>query len=132
MITHLIAIAILALTYGALWHKQPARPRDDEPCDEDGSRPPLLARLANRALEWLVLMPHVSNPAEQKEPVLIMEQSAMPERHTEFFRPVLAAVRSWKPWRRIVLGRAAVVAPTRASRFESKADPNELAAGRAI
>jgi hypothetical protein len=30
MITHIIAVVILAVTYGAFWHNQPARPPNDQ------------------------------------------------------------------------------------------------------
>jgi hypothetical protein len=62
MLTLILGTLIIAMTYGAFWHNQPARP----PNDQRRGHSFRLGRLVNHALEWLVLMPHVSNPAEEK------------------------------------------------------------------
>jgi hypothetical protein len=107
MITLVVGTVILALTYGAFWHKQPARRQNDE----GGDGPFPLGRSVNRALEWLVLMPRLSNAAERKAPILVSEQSAMPEGHTEFLRPMLRDVRGWNP-ARVTRASAAPSVPT--------------------
>jgi len=102
MITLMVGTVVLALTYGAFWRKQPARGQNDD----DGDHPFPLGRLVNRALEWLLLMPHVPSPAERKASG-VSEKSALPEEQTEFLRPVLREVRGWNPERRIPVERAA-------------------------
>ena len=72
MLTLMLSTLVLALTYGAFWCNQPARRQNDDTGDP-GSR---LGRLVNRVLEWLVLMPHLSNPAEKKESVFLMEKAS--------------------------------------------------------
>jgi hypothetical protein len=126
MLALILGTVILALAYGALWHNQPARRQNDERGDEDFR----FGRLVNHALEWLLLMPHVSNPAENKEPARISEKSAIPKRQTAFFRPVLHALRRWNHWRRLLIGRAAVTPPACADLFKSRVDTNALAGGR--
>jgi hypothetical protein len=101
VLTLIIGTLILALTYGAFWHNQPARRRND---DRGEPRFPL-GSLVNRALEWLVLMPHVSNPVEKKEPFFLSGKSVMPDRQTEFFRLVLRALRGLNPRRRTLVAR---------------------------
>ena len=111
MMTHIIAILIPAVAYGALWHNQPARRRNHQ--GADGLFP--VGGWFQRALEWLLLIPHLPNPAEQEEPIPISGKSAAPARLTKFFRPVLQAVRGWNPWTGL---------------FKSKLETNELAAER--
>jgi len=82
MITHLLAITFLALAYGAIWHKQPAR----RPDHQGGDYPFLLGSLVNRALEWLLLIPHVSSAAKKKEPVPISHNSALAKGQTQSLR----------------------------------------------
>lgn len=126
MSTHIIATVILAVTYGAFWHNQPARPRNDQRRDS-GFR---LGRLVNRALEWLVLMPHLSNPAEKKESVFLNGKGVIPVRQTGFFRQVLRALLVWNPWRRILVDRAGMRPSIPPYLFKPKANTNELAAGK--
>jgi len=126
MITLMLGTVILALTYGAFWHNQPARPQNDE-SESDLSR---LGRLVNRALEWLLLMPHASNPLERKEYVSPAEKAVIPARQTEFFRPVPRALRGLSPWLRILVDRTSVKPSISADSFKSKANTNALAAGR--
>jgi len=126
MMTHIIATLILALTYGAFWHNQAAKPRNNARRDPGF----WLGRLVNRALEWLVLMPHLSNPAEKKEPVFLTGNGVIPERQTGFFGQVLGAVLVWKPWRRILADRAGMRPSIPADLFKPKASTNELPAGR--
>jgi hypothetical protein len=126
MITYMIATVILAVTYGALWQNQPARPPNDQSGDP-GFR---LGRLVNRALEWLVLMPHVPNPAEKKEPVFLTGKGVIPEGRTRFFRPVLRARLVRNPWRRILVDRAGMRPSIPAYLFKPTANTNELAAGK--
>jgi hypothetical protein len=76
MLTLILGTVILALTFGAFWQNQPARGPNNER-GEPGFR---LGRLVNRALEWLVLMPHLSNPAETKEPSFLTGKCVMPDR----------------------------------------------------
>ena len=85
MSTHIIATVILAVTCGAFWHNQPARPPNDQRRDS-GFR---LGRLVNRALEWLVLIPHLPDPAEKKESVFLNGKGVIPKRQTGFIRQVL-------------------------------------------
>ena len=80
----MIAIVILAVTYGAFWHNQPARAANNQRRDP-GFR---LGRFVNRALGWLFLMGHLSTPAEKKEPALLNKKRVMPESQTGFFRQV--------------------------------------------
>jgi hypothetical protein len=126
MITHIIATLILALTYGAFWHNQPARPPNDQRRDP-GFR---FGRLVNRALEWLVLMPQLSNPAEKKESVFLTGKDVIPERQTGFFRQVLRALLVWNPWRRILVDRAGMRPSIPTQLLKPKANTNALAAGR--
>jgi hypothetical protein len=125
VITFMIATVILAVTYGAFWHDQPARSPNDQSGDP-GSR---LGRLVNRALEWLVLMPHLSNPVEKKVGVLLVGKGGMPCQ-AEFLRPRLRALRGWKPWRRILVELAAIGHSMPAHLFKPKVNTNELAAGK--
>ena len=126
MITYMIATVILAVTYGAIWHDQPARPPNDQSGDP-GSR---LGRLVNRALEWLVLMPHLSKPAEKKAPVFLTGKGVIPERQTGFFRQVRRALLVWNPWRRILVDLAGMRPSIPADLFKPKVNTNELAAGK--
>lgn len=125
MITYMIATVILAVTYGAFWHDQPARPPNDQSGDP-GSR---LGRLVNLALEWLVLMPHVPNPLEKSEGVFLAGKGVIP-RQAEFFRLVPRALRGLNPWRRILVERDAMGHSIPADLFKPKVDTNALAAGR--
>ena len=125
MLTLMLGTVILALTYGAFWQNQPARRQNDDRGDP-GFR---LGSLVNRALEWLVLMPHLSNPVEKKECVSPTGKRVIP-RQTEFFRPVRRALRGWNPWRRILVDRAVVESSIPAHLFNPKPNTNELAAGR--
>ena len=126
MNTYMIATVILAVTYGAFWHDQPARPPNDQSGDP-GSR---LGRLVNRALEWLVLMPHLSNSAEKKDPVFLSGKGVIPERQIGFSRQVLRAFLAWNPWRRILVDRAGMRPSIPAHLFKPTANTNELAAGK--
>jgi hypothetical protein len=126
MITYMIATVILVVTYGAIWHDQPARPPNDQSGDL-GSR---LGRLVNRALEWLVLMPHLSKPAEKKDPVFLTGKGVISERQTGFFRQVLRALLVWNPWRRILVDRGGMRPSISADLFKPTVNTNELAAGK--
>ena len=66
MIALMLGTLILALTYGAFWHGEPAR-RQNQERERDDSR---FGRLLTRVLAWLLLMPHLSYSVEQKECVL--------------------------------------------------------------
>ena len=126
MLTPMLGTVILALTYGAFWHNQPARRQNDERGDQTF----LLGRPANRALEWLLLMPHVSNPLERKKRVFLTEKGVIPAKQTEFFRPVLRALRGWNPWHRILVDQGAVPPSIPAGLIKSKVNTNELVVGR--
>src|SRR5689334_5944001 len=102
MLTLMLGTVILAVTYGAFWHNQPARP----PSDQKGDAGFRLGRLVNRALEWLALMPHLSNPVEKKDPVFHAGKGVIPDREPGFFRQVLRAFLMWNPWHRILVDHA--------------------------
>jgi len=102
MISLIVGTVILALTYGAFWHKQPGRGQNDD----GGDHPFPFGHFVNRALEWLVLMRRLPSAAERKAPG-VSKKSARPEEQTEFLRPVLREVRGWNPERRIPVERAA-------------------------
>lgn len=128
MLTLMVGTVILALIYGAFWHNRPARPQNDE-SESDLS---WLERMVNRALEWLVLMPHVSNPLERKEYVSPAVKGVIPVRQSELFRPVLRALRGLNPWHRLLVDRNAVGAVELSMPTDSfeKANTHGLAAGR--
>ena len=126
MSTHIIALVILAVTYGAFWHNQSARPPNDQGRDP-GFR---LGRLVNRALEWLVIMPHLSDPAEKKASVFLNGKGVTPDRQTGFFRQVLRAFLVWNPRGRILVDRGGMRPSIPADLFKTKANTNELAAGK--
>ena len=127
MSTHIIATVILAVTYGAFWHDQPARPPNDQRRDP-GFR---LGRLVNRALEWLVLMPHLSNPAEKKESVFLNGKG-----HTGEANRVLSTSAPCSPDVEPVAsnprGPCWNATLDTAYLFKPKANTNELAAGKTI
>ncbi len=81
MLTLIFGTLILALTYGAFWHSEPAG-RQTQQSRRDDSR---FGRLLSRALDWLLLMPHPSYPVEQKE----WGKRAIP-RQTAFLRELSA------------------------------------------
>src|SRR5512138_2984839 len=81
MIALMLGTLILALTYGAFWHGEPAR-RQSQQREHDDSR---VGRLLSRALEWLLLMPHRSYPVARKE----WPKTAIPG-ETSFLRQVCA------------------------------------------
>ncbi len=101
VLTLTVATLIITVTCRAFWHNQPARPPNDQRGDLDFG----LRRLVNGALEWLVFMPHLSNPAEKKEPAFLTGKVVILDRQTTFFRRVLRAL-CWKFWRRILVNRA--------------------------
>ena len=127
MLTLMLGTIILALTYGAFWHNQPARRQNDEKGGDDFR----FGRPAKRALEWLLLMPHVSNPLEKSECLVAAGKGVIPSQ-TGLFRPVVRALRGFKPWRRILMRRTGVEPSIPADLFGSKAGTNALAAGRTI
>src|SRR5436190_22209114 len=102
MLTLILGSLIIAMTYGAFWHNQPARPSNNQR-REPGFR---LGRFVKRTLEWLVLMPHVSNAAEEKEPAIFIGKHLTPDSQTWSFRRVLRALLVWNPWRRTLVDRA--------------------------
>ena len=126
MLTLMLGTVILALTYGVFWHNQPARRQNDGRGDP-GFR---LGRLVNRALEWLLLMPHVSNPLEMEERAFLTGKGIVPAKQTEFFRSVLRALRGLDPRRRTLVDRAVVGPSIPVHLFNPKPNTNELAAGR--
>jgi hypothetical protein len=126
MSTHIIATVILAVTFGAFWHNQPARSPNHQRRDP-GFR---LGPLVNRVLEWLFLMPHFSNPAEKKKSVFLNGESVIPERQTGFFRQVLRALLVSIPWRRTLVDRAGMRPSRPAYLFKPRVNTNELAAGK--
>lgn len=81
MIALMLGTFILALTYGAFWHGEPAR-RQSQQREHDDSR---VGRLLSRALEWLLLMPHPSYPVARKA----LGKTVIP-RQTGFLRQVCA------------------------------------------
>jgi len=101
MLTLILGTLIIAMTYGAFWHNQPARPPNNQRRDP-GFR---LERFLNRALEWLVLMPHVSNPAEENKPAVLTERVVIPDGQTGFFLRAVRGLLEWNPRRRILLDR---------------------------
>ena len=127
MLTLILGTCMLALTYGAFWHSQPARRRNNQTRGDDFQ----FGLPVNRALEWLLLIPHVSNPAENMEPILVTEERPIPKRQAVRFRAVLRAFLGRKPWHGLLITRAAVASPLHADLFKSKVDTNALAAGRA-
>jgi hypothetical protein len=124
MLTLILGTLIIAMTYGAFWHNQPARP----PNDQRRGHSFRLGRLVNHALEWLVLMPHVSNPAEEKEPAFLTGKIVMPDSQTPFFERVLRALAVRNPWRRFLTHRAETRPSIPAHVFKTQALTNELAA----
>ncbi len=126
MSTHIIATVILAVTFGAFWHNQPARSPNHQRRDP-GFR---LGRLVNRVLEWLVLMPHLSNQAEKKDSVFLNGKGVIPERQTGFLRQVLRAPPVWNPCRQIFVARAGMGPSRPPYLFEPNVNTNELAAGK--
>jgi hypothetical protein len=126
MLTLMFGTLILALTYGAFWHNQPARRQNKE----RGDQAFLLGRRVNRALEWLLLMPHFSNPLGRNERVSLTEKDVIPARQTEFFCPVPRTLPEWNPWQQILVDRAAMKPSTPVDLFESTANTDELAAAR--
>jgi len=128
MLTLILGTLLTAVINGAFWHNQPARPATAQRRDR-GFR---LAGLLNRALEWLVLMPHVSNPAEEKEPVILSGKRVIPDRQTGLFRKVLRALLVWNPWRRILVGRGGTRRWIPAHLFKPQANTNKLAAEQTV
>jgi hypothetical protein len=126
MVTLMLGTVILALTYGAFWHNQPARRQNDER-EGQSSR---LGGLVNRAMEWLLLIPHVPNPVETEER-LVLTGRLVPARQTEFFRRVLRALRGLYPRGRNLADRSAGEASIPAELFEAEANTDPLATGRA-
>lgn len=127
MLTLMLGTMILALTFGAFWQNQPARRQNDE--REDQASP--LGAVVNRALEWLLLMPHLSNPVEREEGVFLPGKAVVPARQTEFFRAVLRALRGLDPRRRTLVDRSAVEPSIPADLFKPEANTDALATGRA-
>jgi len=128
MLTLMLGTVILALTYGAFWHNQPARRQNNERGDDEF----LFGRLVTRALEWLLLMPHVSNPLEKSGHIIRTEKGVIPVRRSELFRPVLRALRGLKPRHRLLVDRTAVTVVELSIPGDSleKANTHALAAGR--
>jgi hypothetical protein len=87
-------------------------------------------RLVNRALEWLLLIPHFSNPVEHEACVFPAGKGVKPKRQTEVFLRRLRALLAWHPWYRIMVDLTAVHSSKPANVFKSKVDTNELVAGR--
>ncbi len=85
MLPLILGTLILALTYGAFWHSEPAR-RQNQERERDDSR---FGRLLTRVLAWLLLMPHLSYSVEQKECALPNGQGVEPSQ-TAFLRQVCA------------------------------------------
>ena len=110
MLTLMLGTVILALTYGALWHNQPARRRNDK----DGEPPSPLGTLLNRSLEWLLQICHLSHPGKKQKPVVISERSPVSKRQAMRFLPMVGAFLMLNPLRRLLVGRAAVRPPLRA------------------
>jgi hypothetical protein len=126
MLTLMLGTVFLALTYGSLWHKQPARPQN---ADRGDNAFPLGGKV-NVALQWLLLMRRLPGPVES-EPVRVSEKNGIPTGQTKFFRPLLRTLCAWNPWRRILVDRAAVgpsISANRFQSFQSKANTNELPA----
>jgi hypothetical protein len=115
MLTLMLGTVVLAITYGAFWHNQRARRQNDERGDDDFR----FGRLVNHALEL-----------ERKGRVFLAGKGVIPAKQTEFFRPVLRALRGFNPSRRILVDRAAVESSIPADLFKSKANRDELVAVR--
>jgi hypothetical protein len=126
MLTLMLSTMILALTFGGFWHNQPARRQKDEREAQAASR---LGGVVNRALKWLLLMPHVSNPVAREG--VFLAKGVLPARQTEFFRPVLRALLSLNPRRRTLVDRSAVEPSIPADLFKAEANTDALATGRA-
>ena len=128
MLTLILGTLIIAVTNSAFWHNQPAKPRNNQRRDPGLS----VGLLVNCALEWLVLMPHVSNPAEEKEPVILSGKRVIPDRQTGLFRQVLRDVLASNAWRRILLGRAGTRPSIPTHLFKPQAKTHELAAEKTV
>jgi hypothetical protein len=94
MLTLMLGSVVLALTYGAFWHNQPAR-------RQHGEREDQAFRLGDPTLR-------VSNPIEREERIVLTGKDVVPTRETEFFRPVLQSLRGLNRRRRISVDRTAV------------------------
>ena len=66
MLTFMLGTIILALTFGALWHSQPARQQEVTTGEAEFGPTSLL----NRALHWLLLLPNASNAVEKEKAAL--------------------------------------------------------------
>jgi len=115
MLALMFGTVVLAITYGAFWHNQPARRQNDERGDDDIQ----FGRLVNHSLEL-----------KPKGVVLLAGKGVLPAIQTEFFCPVLRCPRGLDPRRRTLLDRAAVESPTPADLFQSKANRDDLIAVR--
>ncbi len=85
MLPLILGTLILALTYGAFWHSEPAR-RQNQERERDDSR---FGRLLTRVLAWLLLMPHLSYSVEQQECAMPNGEGVEPGQ-TPFLRQVCA------------------------------------------
>ena len=126
MITHIVATVILALTYGAFWHNQPARGGNEAKGDPAFQLGRLLKRLSKR----LLLIPHGSIPPEKKESVFLAGKGVKLERQPEFFRQVLRAFGARKQRHRTIVGLTAIQPSKPADLFESRPNLDGLAAER--
>ena len=116
LLTIILGTLIITVTCSAFWHNQPARQPNDQR---------RLGGLVNRALEWLVLMPHLSNPAEKKGPALVTGVVRQ-DRQTASFRPALRPL-FWKPGRRILGDRAGTQSSAPTHLFKPQEFTNALA-----
>lgn len=123
MLTLILGTLIIAMTYGAFWHNQPARLLNDRKGD-----PGFRGRLVNRALEWLVLMPRVSNPAEKNKPGVLIRRVVLHDTQTGFFLRAVHCLLAWNHWRRILLDRAATQSSVPTHLFKPQEITNALAA----
>jgi hypothetical protein len=112
MLSMMLGTVVLAITYGAFWHNQPARRQNDQRGDDDFR----LGRPVNHSLEL-----------KRKGRVFPTGKRVKP-RQTKFFRPVLRALRGWNPWHQILVDHAGMRPSIPAYLFKPKENTNELAA----
>ena len=123
MLTLILGTLIIAMTYGAFWHNQPARALNDR----RGGPGLRLGRLFNRALEWLVLMPRASNPAEKNKPAVLTGRVVIPDTQTGFFPRAVRGLLARNPWRRILLDRVETRSSVPTHLFKPQEITNALA-----
>ena len=121
MTTHIIATAILALTFGALWHNQPARRyKHDRELRNAG-----FAQLTIGAWKWLQ---HLSVAIQRKRRVVPTGTPFKPKMQPELL-PRARALLAWDPWHQIVANRTAAGLAKPSELLPSKSTTPNLATG---